>query len=71
MEGNVIQINGGTTLNVDVSVNNVIYVENIVFGILLYVVVKIEKKLLSIMDDLVITFDEITKKQKLFQKYDW
>ena len=52
------------------SVNNVIYVENIVFGILLYVVVKIEKKLLSIMDDLVITFDEITKKQKLFQKYD-
>ena len=70
MEGNVIQINGGTTLNVDVSVNNVIYVENIVFGILLYVVVKIEKKLLSIMDDLVITFDEITKKQKLFQKYD-
>ena len=70
MEGNVIQINGGTTLNVDVSVNNVIYVENIVFGILLYVVVKREKKLLSIMDDLVITFDEITKKQKLFQKYD-
>ena len=70
MEGNVIQINGGTTLNVDVSVNNVIYVKNIVFGILLYVVVKIEKKLLSIMDDLVITFDEITKKQKLFQKYD-
>ena len=70
MEGNVIQINGGPTLNVDVSVNNVIYVKNIVFGILLYVVVKREKKLLSIMDDLVITFDEITKKQKLFQKYD-
>ena len=47
MEGNVIQINGGTTLNVDVSVKNVIYVENTVFGILLYVVVKIEKKIIK------------------------
>ena len=39
---NVIQINGGITLNVDLSVKNVIYVNKIMFGILLHVVVKME-----------------------------
>ena len=34
MEENVIQINGGTTINVDVSVKNVMYVKKIMFGIL-------------------------------------
>ena len=40
MEENVIQINGGIMINVDVSVKNIIYVK--MFGILLYVIVKIE-----------------------------
>ena len=40
MEENVIQINGGITINVDVSVKNNIYVKNIIFGVLLHVVVK-------------------------------
>ena len=42
MEENVIQINGGTTINVDVSVKNTMYVKKIIFGILLHVVVKME-----------------------------
>ena len=41
-EENVIQINGGITINVYVSVKYVMYVEKIIFGILLHVVVKIE-----------------------------
>ena len=40
MEKNVIQINGGITINVDVSVKNIIHVENVIFGIVLHVVVK-------------------------------
>ena len=36
MGKNVIQINGGTTKNVNVSVKNVMYVKNIVFEILLH-----------------------------------
>ena len=39
---NVIQINGGITINVDVTVKNVIYLKNIMFGILLYEIVKME-----------------------------
>ena len=41
-EKNVIQISGGITINVDVSVKNVKYVKNIIFGILLHVVLKME-----------------------------
>ena len=40
MEENVIQINDGIMINVDVSVENVMYVKKVIFGILLYVVVK-------------------------------
>ena len=40
MEENVIQINGGIMINVDMSVRNVRYVKHIMFGILLHVVVK-------------------------------
>ena len=43
MEGNVIQINGGITINVNVNVKNVIYVKKIMLGILLHVIVKMEK----------------------------
>ena len=39
---NVIQINGGITVNVDVSVKNIMFVKKIIFGILLHVVVKME-----------------------------
>ena len=35
MEEHVIQINGGITINVDVSVKNIRYVKKIIFGILL------------------------------------
>ena len=40
MEENVIQINGGLTINVYLNVKNVMYVKKV--GILLHVVVKIE-----------------------------
>ena len=42
MEENVTQINGGITINVDVSVKNVMYVKKIMFGILPHVTVKIK-----------------------------
>ena len=42
MGKNVIQINGGITINVDVNVKNIIYVKIILFGILLHVIVKME-----------------------------
>ena len=42
MEKNVTQINGGIMVNGNVSVKNVMYVEKIIFGMLLHVVVKIE-----------------------------
>ena len=41
MEENVIQINGGITINVDVGVKNM-YVKKIMFGILLRAVEKME-----------------------------
>ena len=43
MEENVLPINGGITINVDVNVKNVMYVKKIIFGILLHVVVTTEK----------------------------
>ena len=42
MEENVIQINSEITINVDVSVKNVVFVKKIIFGIGLHVVVKME-----------------------------
>ena len=42
MEQNVIQVNGEITINVDVSVRNIIYVKKIMYGILLHVIVKME-----------------------------
>ena len=41
-EKNVIQINGGITINVDVSVKKVIYVKKFMFGVFLQVIVKME-----------------------------
>ena len=42
MEQNVIQINGGITLNVDEIVKKLMYVKKIMFGILLYVILKMQ-----------------------------
>ena len=42
MKENIIQINGGITINVYVRVRNVMYVKNIIFGILLHVVTKMK-----------------------------
>ena len=39
---NVILINGGITINVDMSVKNVMYVKKIIFGFLLHAVKKIK-----------------------------
>ena len=55
----VIQINGGITINVDVSVKSVTHVKKIIFGILPHLIVKMKKYLASIMDDSAIMCDEI------------
>ena len=41
MKQNVSQVNGGTIINVDVSVKS-IYLKMVMFGILLYVIVEME-----------------------------
>ena len=41
MEENVVQTNGGITINIDISVKNIIYVK-IIFGIVLHAVGKVE-----------------------------
>ena len=46
-------------INVDVGVKKVMYVKNIIFGILLHVIGKSEKCLASTIDDSAITCDEI------------
>ena len=52
MEQNVSQINGGITINVDVSGKNLVHVKTIMFGILVHVFVKNGKYLASIMDEM-------------------
>ena len=42
MEQNVSKINGGITINVDVSVKSIIYVKMNMFEILLHVILKME-----------------------------
>ena len=42
MEEIITEINGKITINVDVSVKNLMYVKKIMFGILLHVIVKME-----------------------------
>ena len=61
MEENVIQINVGITINVDVSVKNVIYVKNYDDYVCNRTTCSCEngKYLASIMDDSVIMCDEI------------
>ena len=42
MKENVIQVNGGIMINVNVNVKTVMYVEKIMFGILIHVIEQIE-----------------------------
>ena len=42
MGQNVVQTNGGITINVYVSVKSIVYVKKIMYGILLHVIVKME-----------------------------
>ena len=42
MKQNVIQLNVGIMINVDVSVKKIMYVKKIMFGILLHVIVKMK-----------------------------
>ena len=44
MEENVFQIIGGVTINVDVSLKNFMFVKKMIFGILLHVDVKMDRK---------------------------
>ena len=72
MEENLIQINGGIMINIDVSVENVMYVKNIMFRILLHIAVNMEniQQVLWMIQQLRVMKlqSHTTKKQKLFQK---
>ena len=59
MEENVIQINGGITINVDASVKNVMYGKKILLWNPASCRFKNCKHLANIMDDSVITCDEV------------
>ena len=50
---NVIQVNGGITINIDVSIKTFMYVKKTMFGILLYIILEIAKYLASIMDGII------------------
>ena len=47
MKQSVIHINGGITINVSVSVRNIIYVQKKMFGILVHVIVKMENEVID------------------------
>ena len=61
VEENVIQINSGITINVDMSIKNVMYMKEIRFGILQ--VWENGKYLASITDNSVIMCDEIIEEE--------
>ena len=65
MVENVIQINGGITINVNVSVKKVI------FGSLLHVIVKVEhiKQVLWMIQLLLFMILNMPKRKKLMKKY--
>ena len=70
IEKNVIQINGGIAINVDVSVKNVIYVKKILFGILLHAAVKTDiYQVLCMIQQLRVMKLYRQKKQILIKKY--
>ena len=59
VEESVSQINGRIVINTDASVIIVMYLKKIMFGIQQHVIVKMEKKLASIMDDSTIICNEV------------
>ena len=61
LEQNVIQINGEITINVDVSIKNIMYVKKIMFGIPLNVIVRMENIHQVLVDDSAFVCDEIIK----------
>ena len=65
MDENVIQVNGGIMINVDVTVKNVLYAKKINFGILLYVIVRMEHisqvLWIIICDEVIKSYDEKIK----------
>ena len=61
VEQNVIQISGEITINVDVSIKNIMYVKKIMFGILLNVIVRMENIHQVLVDDSAFVCDEIIK----------
>ena len=61
VEQNVIQINGEITINVDVSIKNIMYVKKIMFGIPLNVIVRMENIHQVLVDDSAFVCDEIIK----------
>ena len=73
---NVIQINGGITVNVDVSGKNIIFARKIISGILVHAVVKIAtiQQVLWLIQQLLVMklqtwkLSQTTKKQKHFQQ---
>ena len=70
IEKNVIQINGGIAINVDVSVKNVIHVKKIIFGILLHVAVKMDiYQVLWMIQQLCVMELYTQRKQILIKKY--
>ena len=70
IEKNVIQINGGIAINVDVSVKNVIYVKKILFGILLHAAVTTDNyQVLCMIQQLRVMKLYRQKKQILIKKY--
>ena len=72
MEENVIQINSGIKTNVDLCVKSVMYVQKIMFGILLHIFVKIKNiyQLLWMIQRLHVmkSYYDTMKKQILMKK---
>ena len=69
MEEAVIQIKSGITINVDTSVKNIKHVKKIIFGVLLYVIVKMEN-----IEQVVLMIEwfrmmKLQKKQKQLQQF--
>ena len=67
MEKNVYQINGGITINVDVSLKNIIYVKKTIFGILLLALMKMKNAWQVLWMIQLLRVIKLKKKQKQFQ----
>ena len=59
VEESVCEINGRIVININASVIIVMYLKKIMFGIQQHVIVKMEKKIASIMDDSAVICNEV------------